>query len=66
MENTTTQSHYKTVVNKDGIPINIPVVDVRDGLAERHLAQSILKAVAKSKYIVYNEYHVSRKQVQRL
>jgi hypothetical protein len=66
MENTTTQSHYISVVNKDGIPINIPVVDVRDGLAERQLAQSILKAVAKSKYIVYNEYHVSRKQVQRL
>jgi hypothetical protein len=41
--------------------IYVPVVDVRDGMAERALAEQIIKATNKSKYIVYNQYHVSKK-----
>ena len=59
-------SHYITVSDKYGRPVHIPVVDVRDGIGERMLAQAIMKATNKSKYIVYNQYHVSRKPVNNL
>lgn len=59
-------SHYIQTKDKFGNPVNIPVIDVRDGLAERMLAESMLKASRSSKYIVYNRYHVSPKKVQTL
>ena len=54
-------SYYIQTTNKYGQPINIPVVDVRDGMAERILGEQIIKAQNKSKYISYNQYHQSFK-----
>ena len=59
-------SHYITRYDKYGRPVHIPVVDVRDGIGERMLALAIMKASQSSKYIKYNEYHVSRKPVNNL
>ena len=59
-------SHYITRTDKYGRMINIPVIDVRDGIGERMLAQAIMKATNRSKYISYTEYHVSRKPVNNL
>ncbi len=61
-----TSSHYIQTKDGYGRPVNIPVVDVRDGIGERMLAQAIMKATNRSKYITYNEYHVSRKPVNNL
>jgi hypothetical protein len=55
-------SYYIQTSNKYGIAINIPVIDVRDGVAERTLANQFIKASNRSKFINYNEYHVSRKR----
>jgi hypothetical protein len=59
-------SYYVTKQDKYGRQVNIPVVDVRDGIGERMLAMAIIKASQSSKYIVYNQYHVSRKPVKNL
>jgi len=60
MENNQEQlSHYRETTDKYGRKIMVPVVDVRDGMAERALAMQILKAANKSKYMTYNRYHVS-------
>jgi hypothetical protein len=61
MENQEQLSHFREATNKYGHVIYVPVVDVRDGLAERALAKQIIKASNRSKYIVYNQYHVSTK-----
>lgn len=61
-----TSSHYIQTKDSYGRPVNIPVVDVRDGIGERMLAMAIVKASQSSKYIKYNEYHVSRKPVNNL
>lgn len=55
-------SHYIQTTDKYGRPVNIPVIDVRDGIAERMLAESIIKATNRSKYITYNDYHRSYKK----
>ena len=55
-------SHYITSTNRSGQSINIPVIDVRDGIAERILAKSFIKAANRSRFLSYNEYHVSKKQ----
>ncbi len=55
-------SHFRETKNKYGQRVYVPVVDVRDGLAERALAMQILKAANKSKYINFSEYHVSKKK----
>ena len=67
METTTTSkegslSYYIQVKNKYGTTINIPVIDVRDGMAERLLAEQFLKSSNRSKYMNYNQYHVSPKK----
>jgi hypothetical protein len=54
-------SYYLQTTNKYGQPVNIPVIDVRDGLAERMLGKQFIKSSNRSKYITYNEYHISRK-----
>lgn len=59
-------SYYITRYDKYGRQINIPVIDVRDGIGERMLAMAIMKATNRSKYITYSEYHVSRKPVNNL
>jgi len=55
-------SHYIQMTNKYGDPVYIPVVDVRDGVAERALGGQIIKAQNRSRYINYNQYHFSQKQ----
>jgi len=55
-------SYYIQTSDKYGNPINIPVIDVRDGLAERVLADQLVKASNRSKFINFNEYHISRKR----
>jgi hypothetical protein len=55
-------SYYIQTSDKYGNPINIPVIDVRDGLAERVLAGQLVKASNRSKFINFNEYHISRKR----
>lgn len=52
-------SYYIQTQNKYGQPINIPVIDVRDGLAERMLGEQIIKAQNRSRFIAYNRYHES-------
>jgi hypothetical protein len=55
------KSHYKEATNKYGQKIQVPVVDVRDGIVERMIVMSVIKANSRSKYINYNEYHRSHK-----
>ena len=54
-------SHYREATNRFGMTIRVPVIDVRDGIAERMIAQQMIKASNRSKYINYNEYHRSHK-----
>ena len=65
MENQEALSHFREAKNKYGQVVYVPVVDVRDGMAERALAEQIIKASNRSKYIVYNQYHISRKNQNR-
>lgn len=60
-EQTEALSHFREAVNKYGQKIYVPVIDVRDGMAERALAEQIIKAANRSRYITFNEYHVSKK-----
>ena len=55
------KSHYREATNKYGQIIQVPVIDVRDGIAERMVAMQMIKASNRSKYINYNEYHRSHK-----
>jgi len=55
------KSHYRETTNKYGQTIQVPVVDVRDGITERLVAISMIKATNRSKYITYTEYHRSHK-----
>lgn len=65
MENQEPLSHFRETTDKYGRKIYVPVIDVRDGMAERALAEQILKASNQSKYFRYNEYHVSKKNQNR-
>lgn len=58
-------SHFRETTNKYGQVVYVPVVDVRDGMAERALAMQILKASNRSRYISYNRYHLSKKDQNR-
>lgn len=51
------KSHYRKAINKYGQKIQVPVIDVRDGIVERMLAKEMEKATNRSKYITYTEYH---------
>ena len=55
-------SHYRISTNKYGQQIAVPVVDVRDGIAYRIMAYQMVKASNRSKYLNYNQYHVSHKK----
>lgn len=55
-------SYYIQTEDKFGQPVFVPVIDVRDGIAERMLGEQIIKAQNRSKYQSYNHYHVSPKQ----
>ncbi len=59
-------SHYRRWKDKYGQPVNVPVIDVRDGVVESMLASSILRAQNKSKHMNYNQYHVSPKKRQTI
>ena len=50
-------SHYRTSINGWGQEIKVPVIDVRDGIVERMIAEQMIKATNRSLYINYNEYH---------
>jgi hypothetical protein len=54
-------SHYRIAYNKYGQKVMVPVLDVRDGVAQRITAYQMIKESNRSKYIAYNEYHKSRK-----
>lgn len=54
-------SHYRTTTNQYGQTVSVPVIDVRDGPAHRVLAYQMIKAANRSKYINFNEYHVSQR-----
>lgn len=58
-------SHYRQTTDKYGNPVNVPVIDVRDGMAERALGMQIIKSSNRSKFLQYNEYHVSRKRINQ-
>ena len=55
-------SHYREAVNKYGNKIVIPVIDVRDGIAERMIGMNMIKSNNRSKWIVYNQYASSYKK----
>ena len=55
-------SHYIKSENKFGQPVYVPVVDVRDGIAERQLAKQMISAQNRSRYMSYNHYHISPKK----
>ena len=38
------KSHYREATNKYGQKIQVPVIDVRDGVAERMIAMGMIKA----------------------
>lgn len=63
MEPTTKQSeegvksHYRQTKNKYGVTVSVPVIDVRDGIAERMIAMNMVARSNRSKYIQYNQYH---------
>jgi len=59
-------SHYRVVVNGDGLEVGVPVVDVRDGLAYMIMAMTMEKASNRSKWINYNQYHQSPKRKKQL
>jgi hypothetical protein len=59
-------SHYRETTNKYGQTVYVPVVDVRDGIVERALAEQIIKAANRSRFITYNEYHISKKKQTNL
>lgn len=53
-------SHYRTSTNKYGEQINVPVIDVRDGISYRMLAYQMKKATNRSVWISYSEYQKSK------
>lgn len=55
-------SHYIQSQDKYGQPVYVPVIDVRDGIAERQLAEQIIRAQNRSRYTNYNQYHISPKK----
>lgn len=57
-----TRSHYRQATNKYGETVYVPVIDVRDGITERMMAEAFIKASNTSRYITYNRYHVSPKK----
>lgn len=54
-------SHYLKATNRFDQEINVPVIDVRDGVVERMIASQMIKSSNRSKYINMNEYHRSYK-----
>lgn len=55
-------SHYIQSQDKFGQHVYVPVIDVRDGIAERQLAEQIIRAQNRSRYMNYNQYHISPKK----
>ena len=57
-------SYYIQTENKYGDPVNIPVIDVRDGIGERILATTMLNSSNSSKFMTYNRYNFSPKKLK--
>lgn len=54
-------SHYRTSINGWGQEVKVPVIDVRDGIVERLIAEKMSKSANRSMYITYSEYQHSHK-----
>lgn len=54
-------SHYREATNKYGQKIQVPVIDIRDGITERMMATAMSRSSNRSAYIAYTEYHRSYK-----
>jgi len=59
-------SHYRITTNQYGQDVPVPVVDVRDGISYRILAYNMIRASNRSKYMNYNQYHISPKKQTRI
>lgn len=58
-------SHYRQTKNKWGQLVSVPVIDVRDGVAERLIGMHMIKTgKTGSKYTVYNRYHQPSRKKQ--
>jgi hypothetical protein len=58
-------SHYRQTKNRFGELVSVPVIDVRDGIAERLMGMHMIKTgKAGSKYIAYNRYHQPSRKSQ--
>lgn len=55
-------SHYRIAYDKYERKIAVPVIDVRDGITYRVMANNILRNSNRSKYMTYNQYHQSPKK----
>lgn len=55
-------SHYIKSQDKYGQPVYVPVIDVRDGFAERHFVEQMIRSQNRSRYMSYNHYHISPKK----
>lgn len=58
-------SHYRIIRDLEGNELGgVPVVDCRDGLAYRMMGEQMIKSNGRSKFINYNQYHLSPKKKQ--
>lgn len=62
IQNEGSLSHYIRITKDNGVTIHVPVIDVRDGMVERALAEQILKSSNRSRYMNYNTYHMSHRK----
>jgi hypothetical protein len=59
------ESHYRVMKNGYGQDVAVPVVDVRDGLAYRMMADAMCKFGNRSKYMNYNQYNQSPRKTNK-
>jgi hypothetical protein len=62
IQNEGSLSHYIRITKDDGKVINIPVIDARDGMVERALAEQMVKESNRSKFMNYTNYHISHRK----
>lgn len=55
-------SHYREAVTAYGQRVLVPVIDVRDGPAQRAMATQMIKAGNRSLYMNYSHYQLSPKE----
>ena len=62
IQNEGSLSHYIRVTKDNGDTVHVPVIDVRDGMVERALAEQIIKTSNRSRYMNYGMYHISHRK----